>query len=37
MDDKEQKRAAQKFVEFWNGKGYEKGSSRKSVERGLDF
>lgn len=28
MDDKEQKRAAQKFVEFWNGKGYEKGQTQ---------
>ena len=28
MDDKEQKRAAQKFVEFWKGKGYEKGQTQ---------
>ena len=28
MDDKEQKRAAEKFVEFWQGKGYEKGQTQ---------
>lgn len=28
MDDKEQKRAAKKFVEFWHGKGYEKGQTQ---------
>lgn len=29
MTDKEQKAAAKKFVEFWKGKGYEKGESQK--------
>lgn len=28
MGDKEQKRAAQKFIEFWQGKGYEKGQTQ---------
>lgn len=28
MDDKEQRRAAKKFVEFWHGKGYEKGQTQ---------
>ena len=28
MDDKEQKRAAKKFVEFWHGKGYEMGQTQ---------
>ena len=28
MNDKEQKRAAKKFVEFWSGKGYEKGQTQ---------
>lgn len=28
MDDKEQKRAAEKFVDFWQGKGYEKGQTQ---------
>lgn len=29
MTDKEQKAAAKKFSEYWNGKGYEKGESQK--------
>lgn len=29
MTDKEQKAAARKFSEYWNGKGYEKGESQK--------
>ena len=29
MTQAEQKNAAKKFVENWNGKGYEKGESQK--------
>ena len=29
MNDKEQKLAAKKFAEDWEGKGYEKGDSQK--------
>lgn len=29
MNDKEQRKAAKKFIEFWKDKGYEKGESQK--------